>query len=132
MEAQNILNKKVGNAEQPKNTVSPAIVRIGSVIVKDKDKEGKVMKTPLLQFMVKHPEKDELIVISKVKYIDGDKAVSKGFWIQLDNEGNFFKGSAVDIVLKKLGCSTLEETYGKDIDTVTESKDSPYLCLKGY
>ena len=90
------------------------------------------MDTPLLQFMVKHPEEDDLISITKVKYIDGEKALVKGFWVQKDEEGNFFKGSTIDLILKKLNCETLADTYGLEIDTIEESKDSPYLCLKAY
>jgi len=132
METSEILNKKVGKEEQPKSTVNPAIVKIASVVIKEKNKKGKKMATPLLQFMVKHPEKEELLVISKIKYIDGDKAITRGFWVQTDEDGNFFKGSSIDLILKKLQVATLEETYGKEIETVTDSKDSPYLCLKAY
>ena len=132
MENTEIIKKKVGNVEQPRSTVSPAVVKIASVLLKTKDKNDKEMTTPLVQFMVKHPDKEELITISKVKYIDGDKAVAKGFWVQTDDDDNFYKGSAIDLILKKLGVETLEETYGKDIDTIEESKDSSYLCLKAY
>jgi len=127
-----LLNKKIGNNEEPRSGVEPGKVKIVSVIVKDKDKNGKLMKSKLLQFMVKHPSKEELITLSKVKYIDGDKAIAKGFWVQTDEENNFYKGSAVDILLSHLKCSTLSETYGKEVDTVVESKDSSYLCLKAY
>ena len=82
--------------------------------------------------MVKHPDKEELLSITKLKYIDGDKAVVKGFWVQKDEDGQFYKGSTIDLILNVLGCKTLSETYGKEIDTVEESKDSAYLCLKAY
>lgn len=132
METKEILNKKVGNSEQPRSTVNPAKVIIGSVVIKTVNKENKPMQTPLLQFLVKHPDKDEPIVISKMKCIINEKAVAKGFWVQTDKDGNFFKGSAIDLILKQLGCETLQQTFGKEIDTVTESNDSPYLCLKAY
>jgi len=132
MEIQNILNKTVGNTEQPKSTVEPKVVKIVSWITKDKDKDGKAMKIPLLQAMVKHPDKDDLLILSKVKDLDGEKTSVKGFWVKLDDDGNFFKGSAIALVLNKLGCKTLEETCGKDMETVAESKDSPYLCFKAY
>lgn len=131
-EETNILDTKTGNKDVPKNTVGPAKVKITSVYIKEKNQEGKTMKTPLAQFMVKHPDKDELIAISKVKYIDGDKAVTKGFWVQRDEYGEFYKGSTIDLILTKLGCETLAGTYGMEIDTVEESKDIPYLCLKAY
>ncbi len=127
-----ILNTKTGEKDQPKGTVAPAKVVIASVIIKDKDKEGKTMKTPLAQFMVKHPDKDELIIISKVQIIENKKIVNKGFWVNTDEENAFYKGSSIDIVLKKLNCETLADTYGKEIDTIEESEESPYLCLKAY
>ncbi len=127
-----ILNIKTGNNERPKGTVSPAKVTIGSVVIKTKDKEGKTMLTPLAQFMVKHPEKDDLIIISKVQLIENKKIINKGFWVETDDDGNFYKGSAVSTVLEVLGCKTLADTYGKEIDTIEESEESPYLCLKAY
>lgn len=132
METQEILGKKTGNQEQPRSTINPAKVKIVSVVIKDHDQNGKAMPTPLVQFHAKHPEKEELIVLSKVKYVDGEKVVTKGFWVQLDKDGNFYKGSSIDIILKKLEVETLAETYNKEMDTETESKDSPYLCLKAY
>lgn len=131
-EENNILNKKTGNNDQPKGTVSPAKVTITSVTIKEKDKDGNQMKTPLAQFLVKHPEKDELLNITKVKFLDGEKLKVQGFWVQTDEESNFFKGSSIDRILKILNCETLADTYGKEIDTVTESENSPYLCLKAY
>ena len=131
-ETNDILNTKTGSKDVPKNTVAPARVKIVSVVIKDKDKDGNKMKSALAQFFVKHPDKEELLNINKIKYLDGDKAIAKGFWIQQDEEGNFYKGSTIDLILKILGCETLAETYGKEIDTVEESKDSSYLCLKAY
>lgn len=129
---EDILNKKTGTNDVPKNTVKPAKVKIVSVVIKEKNKEGKAMDTPLAQFFVKHPDKEELLSISKVKFLEGEELKTKGFWVQTDEEGNFFKGSTIDLILKVLGCETLADTYGKEIDTVEESKDKPYLCLKAY
>lgn len=131
-EEQNILDAKIGNKEVPKNTVSPAKVTIVSVTIKKENKEGKKMDTPLAEFHVKHPDKEETLKITKVKHLDGENLKAVGFWVQIDPDGNFYKGSAVEIILSKLGCETLSETIGKEIDTVEESKDSPYLCLKAY
>jgi len=131
-EEQNILDAKIGNKEVPKNTVSPAKVTIASVTIKRENKEGKKMDTPLAEFHIKHPDKDELLKITKVKYLDGETLKAVGFWVQVDPDGNFYKGSAVERILSKLGCETLADTVGKEIDTIEESKDSPYLCLKAY
>lgn len=128
----NYLEAKIGDKEVPRNTVKPAKVKIASVTIKTTNAEGKKMNSPLAEFHVKHPDKDELIKITKVKYLDGENLKTSGFWIQTDEDGNFFKGSTVDIILKKLGCETLTDTYGKEIDTVEESKEISYLCLKAY
>jgi len=127
-----ILNTETGDNERPKGTISPAKVTIASVVIKEKDKEGKKMTTPLAQFMVKHPEKDDLIVISKVQLIENKKIINKGFWVERDEDNKFFKGSATDVILKYLGKKTLADTYGCEIDTIEESEESPYLCLKAY
>jgi len=126
------LNTKTGTNERPKGTVSPAKVTIASVVIKTKDKEGKKMTSPLAQFMVKHPDKDDLIILSKVQFIENKKIINKGFWVETDKDNNFFKGSAVDVVLKYLKKETLADTYGCEIDTIEESEESPYLCLKAY
>ncbi len=131
-ETENILDAKIGDNEVPKNTVSPAKVTIASVTIKKENKDGKKMDTPLAEFHVMHPEKDSPLKITKVKYLDGDNLKAVGFWVQVDPDGNFYKGSAVEIILSKLGCETLADTVGKEIDTIEESKDSPYLCLKAY
>ena len=131
-ENENILDAKIGDKEVPKNTVSPAKVTIASVTIKRENKDGKKMDTPLAEFHVMHPEKDDALKITKVKYLDGDNLKAVGFWVQIDPDGNFYKGSAVEIILSKLGCETLADTVGKQIDTIEESKDSPYLCLKAY
>ena len=130
--ANELLNRKVGNNEIPKNTVEPKPVKIVSVVVKDKKNDGEPMKVPKVDFMVKHPDKEELIRIDKVKVLQGDKVVTKTCWVQTDEEGNFYKGSSIEAVLEKLGVKTLAETYSKDIDTVVESDSSKYLCIKAY
>jgi len=132
MMEENILDKKIGDNEVPKNTVDPAKVAIVKITIKKTNKEGKKMDTPLVEFHVKHPDKDDLLKITKVKYADGENLKVVGFWVQIDPDGNFYKGSAVEKILSKLECDTLASTVGKEIDTIEESKDSPYLCLKAY
>lgn len=127
-----ILNTKTGNNEVPRNNLEAKPVKIVSVVMKEKNKEGKVMDSPLAQFFVKHPDKEELLTLTKVKFLEGEELKTKGFWVQLDKDGNFFKGSSIDLILKQLDVECLSDTYGKEIETVIESKDKPYLCLKAY
>lgn len=130
MEAQEILEKPIGTIEQTK--LQPKPLKIVSVVIKTKTKEDKEMKTPLAIFMCKHPDSEELIKISKVKSIKEDKVSVVSTWVQLDKDENIQKSSAVDMVLTKLNCKNLAETYSKEIDSVFESDSSPYLCLKLY
>ena len=132
MDTQDLLNKEVGNIDIPKGTVDAKPVVIMDVIIKEKKADGTAMATPMVQFLVKHPDKEDNMTMSKIKYIDGDKAITKGFWIQTDKDKNFYKGSSVDLFLQKLSCKTLKETIGKIVETVTESDKSPYLCFKLY
>lgn len=132
METQDILSKGVGTKEKPK--LLPKRVKIASVRVQTKTKTGEDMKSSLVHFECIHPDKkqDELISISKVRFLDGEKVKTLGFWVQTDEDGNIQKGSTIDTLLTFLNCKNLSETIGKDIDTIEESKESQFLVLKAY
>jgi hypothetical protein len=128
--ATSVLNKKVGNIEQEKNTLTPARVTIVGIKEKTEKSDGEKHKVPLIQILCKHPEKPEPIVISKIKSIIDDKVVTKTLWAQLDKEGNIQMSSALDDILKFTESDCLTDMEGKQLDTVVESKDSSFLCLK--
>jgi hypothetical protein len=132
METQNLLEKEVGTLEKPK--LLPKIVTIASVQIQTTTKDNKEMKTPLAFLECIHPDKkaDELIKLSKVKYLDGDNVKTVSLWVQLDADGNIQKSSAIDVLLNFKVCKSLKELEGKKIETIEESKDSSYLCLKAY
>ena len=123
---------KVGIGTKETQTLKPAKVKIVAVEFQTKTKEGEDMKTPLAHFKCKHPDKEELISLSKVKLNRNDKLMVVGLWVQLDEDGKLAKSSAISEVLRTLNCSTLEEVYNKEIDTVAESDKSSFLCLKAY
>lgn len=127
-----LLNSEIGNIEQEKKTLKAAVVTIASVLEEKEKPDGTPFKLPLIKVMVKHPEKDELISISKIKNLDKDKIITRSLWGQTDKEGNIQKGSAIDTLLTHLHCDRLVDIEGKAIDTVVESDDSPFLCLKAY
>ncbi len=129
---ESILNKKVGDIEQEKKTLAPAQVTISSIVEQTEKSDGTAMSIALMKVAVKHPDKDELISISKVKTIKDDKIITRSLWKQLDKEDNIQKGSAIDDLLKFLKCDSLADTYNKEIETVIESEDSSFLCLKAY
>lgn len=125
-----LLNRKVGNIEQQKNTLTPAQITIVGIVEKDEKPNGEKYKLPLIQVMCKHPEKEEPIAISKVKILTDDKVITKTLWAVLDDEDNIQKGSAIDDILKFADVDCLANLDGKKINTVVESKDSSFLCLK--
>jgi hypothetical protein len=124
------LNKPIGNIEKP--SIKPEIVTIVSVVIKTKKSDGTAMKVPAASILVKHPGKPEPLTLSKVSYLDGKTVKTGGLWVQLDDDGNIQKSSAVDRLVSYLNCKTLKEIEGKTIDTVQESEESKYLSLKAY
>ena len=130
MNTDELMNKKKGNIEAKKLEAKP--VKIATVRIQEKTKEGKDMKSPLVHFLCKHPDKEETISISKVKLVKNEKVVTVGLWVSLDEENNFQKGSALTELLDFLKCETLSEVEGKDVETVMESDSSQFLCLKAY
>lgn len=130
MEKQDLLNTEIGTKEIPK--LKPAKVSIVGVSFKDKTKEGKEMKTPLVQIIVKHPDKEETLEMTKIKVIRNEKVAVISLWCQLDEDKKFQKGSAVSDLLTFLKASSLKEVEGLEIEAVEESKESDYLCLKAY
>ncbi len=127
----NLLNKPIGTIEKP--SIKPAIVKIASVIIKTKKSDGTDMKVPAASVLVIHPDKkDEPIAISKITYLDGKTLKTAGLWVQLDDNKEIQKSSAIDRLLTYLKKATLKEIEGMTIDTVQESDDSKYLSLKAY
>ena len=130
METQNLMKTRIGTKET--EALKPAVVKIVSVRIQEKTKEGKEMSTPLVHLECKHPDREELISLSKAKFEKNGKLEVVGLWAQLDDDKLLKKSSAVSVVLNFLKCSSLEETYGKEIDTVKQAEDNNYLCLKAY
>lgn len=125
-------NKKVGNIEPEKKTLDSKEVEIIAIQEQTKKSDGKSMTIPLAKIMCKHPDKEELISISKVKTLMKEKVIVRSLWVQLDKEDNIQKGSALDDFLKFTESDCLADAYNKKIATVVESDDSPFLCLKAY
>ena len=130
MDTEKLMKTNIGTKEI--QTLNPAKVKIVSVEFQTETKEGKKMDTPLAHFNCKHPNREELISITKVKYERNGKLEVVGFWVQLDEDEKFKKSSAISALLKFLDCENLEDTYNKEIDTTKQSEDNLYLCLKAY
>ena len=124
MEDQEKLNKKIGTKEQEK--LEPANVKIEKVRIElvEKAKSDKVICS------VKHPNKEELIEISAVKYEKAGKLVSIGLWYNEDSDKLIVKGSALAILLNFLKVETVKEIEGKEVMTTLDDKG--YLVIKAY
>lgn len=130
METQEILNKTIGTKEA--NILKPAKVTIISISIKDKTNDGADMKVPLAELMCKHPSREELIAITKVKVIKNDKVSLVSTWVQLDDDKMISKSSALATLMSHLGVTSLAGLYGKEAEAVVQSDANAYLCLKAY
>lgn len=130
METQELLNKKVGTKETPK--LKPAKVKIMGVEIQKTTKDGKTMKSPLANILCKHPDKEELIKMSKIKCLRNDKLEVVSLWVSLDEDGNLLKSSAISELLRFLNVDSLNDLTNKDIECIEQSKEDNYLCLKAY
>ncbi len=129
-ESTNVLYKNVGNIEATSNKLSPSRITIVGIKENIEKSDGTTYKVPLIQFLCKHPEKSDPIAISKIKIIINGKVITKNTWEVLDKDDNIQKGSSISDVLNFLECNCLADTEGKKLNTIVESKDNSFLCLK--
>ena len=126
----NLMKITIGTKESSK--LKPSKVKIVSVEFQTETKEGKKMKSPLAIINCKHPDREELVKISKIKTERNGKLEVVSLWTNLDEEGKLQKSSAVSDLLRFLKVETLEAIYGKEIESIEQSKEDTYLCLKAY
>jgi hypothetical protein len=56
-------------------------------------------------------------------------------WLQVEEEeGNkvISKSSALAQLMKYLNVGSLDLLYGKEVETIEQSKEDTYLCIKAY
>ena len=122
MENQEKLEKGIGTKEL--ETLKPAKVKIDDV------KIGEVKTNEKLICLVKHPDRDDQITISSVKYIAKEKLKVSGLWYKEDEDGNIQKGTSLAVFLDFVKVKTMKELIGKEVDTMLDEKG--YLCFKAY
>jgi hypothetical protein len=117
------------------NTLKPAKVKIVNITLKTETNDGEKMKTPLAEINVKHPDTQDLIKMTKIKLLRADKLIVVSTWVQLSEEEGIQKiqkSSALADLMKFLNVETLEDLYGKEVETVEQSAENKYLCIKAY
>jgi len=107
-------------------TLKPAKVKILDVRIE----EVGLKNSKKVVCNVKHPDREETIDISSVKYENKGKLDVSGLWFNLDSQGLIRKGSALASFLKALNCPTLEQL--KDREVMTAEDDKGYLVFKAY
>ena len=122
MEEQNELNLGIGTKENV--ALKPAKVKIEKISIEPAGKGKKV------SCEVKHPDKEETIKISELRYIKGTEVVVSGTWLNQDEDGLIRKGSALATLLTFLDCKTIKDLEGKEVQTELDAKG--YLCFKAY
>jgi len=124
-----VLDKKVGTLEVERLEAKEVTVKDISIETK-KGSDKPVGK--IVHVRCKHPDKDELIDITKVLYRKNEKESVKesGLWYNEDKEENIQKGSAVAVLLNYKKVTTLKELAGKEM--ATEPNEAGYLCFKAY
>lgn len=124
-ETQDELKFEIGNEEAV--TLKPGTVEIVNVaVIEVGDKKAKKLVCE-----VKHPDSQETIKISAVKYENKGKLETSGLWINLDSKGLIRKGSALVTFLNFAGAkNTFADLNGKKLQTTQDEKG--YLVFKAY
>lgn len=119
-----LLNTGVGTKEQPKLTASPVTIKEMEVRPVG---ENNYLK---LALKVKHPNREDLLEISGIKYENSEELKEVGLWVKYDDDGNIQKGSPVAVLLNHCGVSVPAELKEKEIQTAEGKKG--YLVVKAY
>ena len=131
--AEETLNLQDLEIGEDKPQIAPKTVVVEELEIRKvefKDKEGKHKESHKLVLKCKHPEVDEVLEITSVKYEVGDKIKTSGLWIYKDNEGKLPFNSAVSKLVLFKGKRQLADLKGEQLETTTD--DGGYLIVKAY
>jgi hypothetical protein len=132
MTQQTIDYTKIGVGTKENQKLKPAKVKILGVKIQTEKKDGTELKSPIAHILCKHPDREETLELTKIKYEKNGKLEIATLWVNLDEEGKFSKGSALSELLRYTKSDTPEAMTGKEVDTMEQSKEDTYLCIKAY
>jgi hypothetical protein len=124
VENQELLKTGIGSEEAV--TLKPTRVTIVEVEVG----QFGTKKANKVVCICQHPDSDNPIKISGVKYELKGKLDTSGLWLNVDSKKLIRKGSALAVFLQSQGCQTIEQLKGKEVLTSTDEKG--YLVFKAY
>ena len=118
--------------EKPKLKAKSVVVQhIGRTTIEPK--EGGKMKEARDKYILscKHPDKEEPIEISRVRFEKGTKMETQALWDSRDDEDLISYDSAMAHLLRFYELNMVEELEGKTLQTVTDI-NSGFLIIKAY
>lgn len=125
-----ILNKEVGTKEiETLKAVDVTIKGINVIDVFKRGSETEVVGKKLV-LSCKHPDREELIKISQIKFLKGEVVKTSTIWVNMDSDDQLQKGSTVDMILKMFKVTKLSEGLEKTLPTDLDA--AGYLCIKAY
>jgi len=127
MDEQEKLKLGIGDKEIKK--LEAMDIEVQGVKVEEVEKDGKKLGEKVV-LLSKHPEKDEILHISTLKYIKGEKVETSGTWFNTDEDGKIQKGTALASLLEHFDVPSIGELVGKKLPTDFDS--GGYLCIKAY
>jgi len=124
MENQSELQIEIGTEEAI--SLKPVNVKIVDVEIQEvgEKKSKKVVCT------CKHPDAQDPIKISAVKYENKGKLEVSGLWNNKDSKNLIRKGCALAVLMTQLNSKTIEGLKDKEVMTCQDEKG--YLCFKAY
>jgi hypothetical protein len=109
-------------------TLKPARVVIRKVRIETVGEGNKANDKAV--FSVKHPDRDDLVEISSVKYERKGNLKVSGLWYKEDEDSLISKSTALAVLLQFLKVDCLLDAVDKEIMTAEDEKG--YLCFKAY
>lgn len=128
-EADNRLNKSVGNLEIVKLEAKDVVCQKVNLVPKTK-KDSDVKVGDIAEIVCKHPDREEIVNFTKAIHVVKKNIKEAGLWYGEDKEGNIQKGSALANVLSFYKASSLGSLVGMTLKT--EANDAGFLAIKAY
>ena len=114
----------IGDTEVQKLTAKPVTITKAGIEEVGEKKIQKVVCT------CKHPDANDPIDISSVKYESKGKLMTSGLWFNQDEDKKIQKGSALAKFLVFSGAMNLKALEGRQPETSEDERG--YLCFKAY
>ena len=109
--------------------VEAKTVKIENYNIEKVEKEEKHIGDKLV-LSVKHPDFEEFLEISQIKYEFGEKIKVSGLWVKLDKDSKLPYKSALAHFLRYVHRNNIKDLVGVEVNTTTN--ENGYLVIKAY